>query len=80
MNTKEKPSIHDCYAKLENDEPYFVLKATDVLAPAIIRMWIQLRRVTKKITPAEMRKQKEAESIATSMEVWRIHKERKETS
>ncbi len=44
MSTKNNPGNYDCYAKLDPDEPYFVLRAKDPSAPYLIRIWVQLRR------------------------------------
>ncbi|KKM85445.1 hypothetical protein LCGC14_1289030 [marine sediment metagenome] len=44
MGTKNNPSKYDCYAKLNPDEPYFVLRAKDPSAPYLIRIWEKLRR------------------------------------
>ena len=44
MSTKNNPGDYDCYAKLDPDEPYFVLRAKDPSAPYLIRIWEKLRR------------------------------------
>jgi hypothetical protein len=43
MGTKNNPGAYDCYAKLLPDEPHFVLMGRDKHAPAVIKMWAQLR-------------------------------------
>lgn len=43
MGTKNDPGTYDCYAKLEPDEPYFLLKSTDLVAPYLVRAWAYLR-------------------------------------
>lgn len=37
MSTKLDPGQFDCYAKLADDEPYFVLRAKDPHAPVLVR-------------------------------------------
>ena len=44
MSTKNNPGSYDCYAKLDPNEPYFVLRAKDPSAPYLIRIWERLRR------------------------------------
>lgn len=39
MGTRAKPGDYDCYNKLKPDEPYFVLRAKDPVAPMIVEMW-----------------------------------------
>ena len=43
MSTKNKPGQFDCYAKLRPDEPYFVLRASDPVAPYLVHAWRMLR-------------------------------------
>jgi hypothetical protein len=43
MSTKTEPGKYDCYAKLAQDEPYFVLRAKDPHAPALVELWAALR-------------------------------------
>lgn len=43
MGTKTNPSKYDCYAKLEPDEPYFVLMGRDPVAWATVLMWCAFR-------------------------------------
>ena len=44
MSTKQHPGSFDCYAKLAPDEPYFVLRAKDPIAPALVELWAELRK------------------------------------
>lgn len=39
MGTKEKPGKYDCIAKLEPGEPFFVLRARDLLAADLVEKW-----------------------------------------
>lgn len=43
MGTKSNPGQFDCYAKLADDEPYFVLRAKDPHAPILVELWAALR-------------------------------------
>lgn len=43
MATKATPGVFDCYAKAAPDEPIFVLRSTDPLAPILVRMWAAAR-------------------------------------
>jgi len=43
MSTKQNPGPFDCYAKLAPDEPYFVLRAKDPIAPQLITVWKAIR-------------------------------------
>lgn len=55
-----------CLAKAKDDEPIFVLRAQDKLAPALVRMWANLAEVhgcgTMKLNEAEL--------LADRMEAW----------
>lgn len=76
MSTKLNPGAYDCYAKLALDEPYFVLRAKDPLAPALIEFWAEQRRVQYGIYP----KLDEAVACAEQMREWkRRHPEAKPT-
>tara|TARA_R110002049_G_scaffold239404_1_gene412566 strand:+ start:2178 stop:2426 length:249 start_codon:yes stop_codon:yes gene_type:complete len=54
-----------CLNKAKPDEPLFVLKATDPLAPMAIRHWI-----TMADTAYDKAKLEDAESCAAAMERW----------
>lgn len=43
MATKNNPGKFDCYANAAPDEPLFILRATDNLAPWIVRIWASAR-------------------------------------
>lgn len=68
-HTKLNPGPYDCYAKLALDEPYFVLRAKDPAAPAIVEAWAGLRN-TMDANHANP-KINEAREIATQMRYWR---------
>jgi hypothetical protein len=67
MSTKQNPGQYDCYAKLADDEPYFVLRAKDPMAPALIELWAEQRRVQYGDYP----KLSEARQCARAMRVWK---------
>lgn len=69
MSTKTDPGEFDCYAKLSDDEPYFVLRAKDPLAPLLVRMWADLWIDTRGMR--DHPKALEAYECASSMEDWR---------
>ena len=87
MGTKANPGDFDCYAALEPDEPYFLLKATDVTAPQAVRFWAQAYEYKKQrenrtgpvtefiseepLTIRQQRKYNEAMACASAMEKWR---------
>jgi hypothetical protein len=66
MNTKRNPSKFDCYAKAGPDEPIFVLLGRDKQAPALVRIWAQVREDTGE----DPEKVAEARACADTMEVW----------
>ncbi len=53
-------------SKCTPDEPVFVLRAKDVLAPAVVRIWAQIARLYN----VPLRKRVEAMDLATEMESW----------
>lgn len=68
MSTKAKGD--SCYEKAAPDEPIFVLRGQDKLAPTAVRIWAQLA------LKAGMSKEKfrEAEQCALEMEKWHTRK------
>jgi hypothetical protein len=68
MTTKQNPGQFDCYAKLAADEPYFVLRAKDPLAPVLVELWAALRRLASE---GEYSKLQEARNCAQTMRAWR---------
>jgi len=53
MGTKHFPGEFDCYAKLDADEPFFVLRAKDPVAPHLVQLW-RCIRAGDKLTANEM--------------------------
>ena len=78
MSTKQHPGAFDCYAKLADDEPYFVLRAKDASAPAIMREWVRQQWIawfddhgSEPVPPTYKEKLLEASACAARMEQWR---------
>jgi hypothetical protein len=62
-----------CLTSAADDEPVFVLRANDELAPQIVRCWAE-RYLTQKfhdISPRQIDKVKEAYFLAKQMEEWK---------
>ena len=74
MATKRNPGEFDCYASAGDDEPIFVLRSTDPLAPGIVREWAERYARSKGLDetndPRSCRKFIEAIKCAESMESW----------
>lgn len=47
MGIKAQELIDGCFAKASLDEPLFVLRGTDSLAPGIVRDWAERYRLKK---------------------------------
>lgn len=65
-----KPSLkyrNPCLLKAGDDEPIFVLRAKDSLAPEIVREWVKLAKLCGKTPPEKLA---EAEELAVKMEKW----------
>ena len=72
MATKENPGEFDCYAAAYPDEPLFVLRANDPLAPALVRRWVANYLVAHtELTDEHLSKAREAYRVAAEMEAWR---------
>lgn len=57
-----------CLNTAAEDEPLFVLRANDELAPEIIRVWIT-RSIIRSM---HLRRLEEAELLAQKMEAWKL--------
>ena len=68
-HTKLNPGEYDCYRKLALDEPYFILRAKDPQAPALVEAWANIRSCT----PGNETNPKigEARQVAHEMREWR---------
>ena len=78
MGTKANPGSYDCYGAADDDEPLFTLRARDPLAPVLVKLWVELRKMTRHghtvLSPdrtREIEKQREALRCASDMEAWR---------
>ena len=73
MGTKNDPGPFDCYVEADGDEPLFVLRAKDPLAADLVRLWVTMRRMTRRPwTTREEAKTVEAMGCADAMTGWRI--------
>ncbi len=72
MGTKNHPGDYDCWAKLEDDEPSFVLMARDPTARRLVDRWATLSMVAG----GHPDKIAEARKVAVDMEAWRLDKVR----
>jgi hypothetical protein len=64
----EGPDGVGCLANAELDEPLFILRAKDPLAPMMVRIWAQ---VSHNSALHEAEKIEEALELAKQMETWR---------
>lgn len=87
MATKNNPGEFDCYAAADPDEPLFILRANDELAPALVNLWAMIRsraelgdmqnvlieaiRIADAKPPMSMKKYDEALRCASSMIEWK---------
>ena len=74
MATKRNPGQFDCYAEAADDEPIFVLRANDPLAPHLVLDWA-IRYEARKLTLGTYilnakAKVMEALRCAAAMEKW----------
>lgn len=72
MATKEKELVDGCFSRVDLDEPVFVLRAQDKLAPAMVRIWAELADLSG-VAPA---KTDEAKSLSYEMEEWQAENPR----
>jgi hypothetical protein len=66
-----------CLTNAADDEPIFVLKSTDELAPGIVRQWAQEYWMQKggyaRMTEKQVAKYQEALLLSEKMEAWLSH-------
>lgn len=66
-----------CLMSAEHDEPIFVLRANDEVAPSVVRLWALAYQEQKSLggarsmTERELSKYREALQLANSMESWK---------
>ena len=73
--SEETSNPESCLNKTAPEEPLFVLRANDELAPYIVRDWAVRYRVAKSrqpggITPEQQAKYEEALEIVRDMQTW----------
>ena len=76
IKSKEVSDPNSCLNKAVHDEPIFVLKSTDEVAPHIVRVWASdyfLHKTTNGATMTEKQQAKydEAMALARQMEYWK---------
>lgn len=64
--TKAEELTHGVLSRVAEDEPVFVLRAADVIAPTLVRMWAEQAEAHG----SPPKKVNEALNLATSMEAW----------
>ena len=64
-------SMDTCLQKAADDEPIFVLRAQDITAPAIVRMWAEMQKLHPIRAEEKIR---EALALADRMEQWPTRK------
>lgn len=78
MSIKKQELIDGCFAKAADDEPLFVLRGQDKLAPGIVRFWAMQYRQQHLLNEtagiAWVEKYGEAMRLADAMEQWPTRK------
>jgi hypothetical protein len=69
IKSEELKSTTGCLAKAADDEPIFILRAQDKLAPVMLRMWAELAE----LHGAPTEKFQGAMVLADDMELWAVH-------
>ena len=74
MTAKEKELVRSLFSKESLDEPMFVLRASDKLAPALVREWARQFAVHEMAringNSFYQKKFREALALADAMEAW----------
>lgn len=68
IKIEEQRDPKSCFNKAAHDEPVFVLRAADPLAPAVVSYWAEL---AQKTGLHEVEKATGADSLAYEMRNWR---------
>ena len=77
LKHKEITDPTSCLSKAEHDEPVFVLRANDELAPEIVDDWAQRYKQSKeaeagrRMNDAQESKYREARQLADAMRAWK---------
>jgi hypothetical protein len=66
MGTKNNPGAFDCYANAEPDEPIFILRGCDAMAPMLVAIWASMREAQCE----NPQKVEEAYDCAEAMRAW----------
>lgn len=80
IKSEEISNPESCLNRAADDEPVFVLRANDLSAPTIVRLWAQDYAFEKggvgKMTPKQLIKFNESIDVANKMENWHRIKKR----
>jgi hypothetical protein len=76
LKAMELKDPNSCLNRAEDDEPIFVIRANDELAPSIVRNWCAHYMVSKgdAITAQQQIKLQEAMDISYAMKLWKERK------
>jgi hypothetical protein len=81
LKKDEIATATSCLNKADDNEPLFVLRANDPLAPGLVAAWardyIQAKGGWAKMTEAQRKKYAEAMDIAGNMRIWQMHKSKR---
>lgn len=76
LKKDEIANPNSCLNRAQDDEPIFVLKASDASAPTVIVEWCshyhERHRKAKTLTKERLAKESEALKLARQMEAWRL--------
>ena len=73
MGTKNNPGNYDCYAKLEPNEPYFLLRGKDPVGWLLVNLWASIRKHLAphgEIPPEYLAKLNEAKICGDAMKAY----------
>lgn len=79
MTAAEELKGQGCLGKADPNEPVFVLRGQDLLAPIVVRIWAGMLTLAAKVTGARKakamkRKAQAALDLADRMDAWRDRK------
>ena len=81
---KEEMTYGSCFQAAGDDEPLFILRAQDLMAPALVRMWADMLKIVHTamdpsyggpssshfVQGEQLGKIEEAQDLAMEMEAW----------
>ena len=70
VGSKANPSKYDAYPNLAEDEPYFVIRAHDLLSSALVELHAYIG-AGQSGRPSDSPKYRETFAISAAMEKWR---------